>query len=198
MRKQTKRLIVIVVILIVLCIAYILISHYFNQKEEEENAAVAVPFSVESVADVTGVDYYYEGENIHLTKKDGIWKCKGNKSVNLDDDNIDDQMISTLVRVEASRVIESPDDISEYGFETNEDGDIEPDGNIITVYQGDDESVIYIGAANAYDSTIYYMMVDGDDNVYVVDDSVAEAFSKSVDDITEVETDEDTDDVEES
>jgi hypothetical protein len=34
---------------------------------------------------------------------------------------------------------------------------------------------------------MYYMMIKGDDNVYVVDSTLAEAFSKSTDDLEKEE-----------
>ena len=39
-----------------------------------------------------------------------------------------------------------------------------------------------------YDSTKYYMMVKGDDNVYVISSDLVTAFSKTVDDMKEEET----------
>ena len=49
-------------------------------------------------------------------------------------------------------------------------------------------NTLYIGDANPYDSQTYYMMVEGDDNVYLIDSTVVDAFSMSIDNLTEEET----------
>ena len=58
--------------------------------------------------------------------------------------------------------------------------------NNITVTDSNGKNYeIHFGSVNQYDSTLYYMMVKGDDNVYTVSSDLIEAFSKTVDDIEE-------------
>ena len=98
-------------------------------------------------------------------------------------------MLSTLVEIDASTKIDSPEDISLYGFTKDSDGNITGETNSITVTDNDGKvNKIYIGSTNPYDSTKYYMMVNDDTNVYVVDSTVNDAFSKDVEELEEETT----------
>lgn len=77
--------------------------------------------------------------------------------------------------------------MEDYGFTQNGDT-ITASTNTITIVDANNKThILYIGDANPYDSTKYYMMVEGDENVYVVDSSVVDAFSKSLEDLEKEE-----------
>lgn len=189
MKKQLIQFGVVIVIL-VLCIGgYFGISKYFSDKEEDEKADTVVAFELEDYKNATAVSYLNSGEQISLSKKNGTWAYSEDASVNLSSSVIEGEMLAQLASVEAVQKIDKPEDITQYGFETNEKGSMEPATNTIVVVDRDGNThTLYIGNQNPYDSSQYYMMVEGDDNVYVTDSTLADAFSKSVEDITEEET----------
>lgn len=189
MKRQLIQFCVVIVVLAVCIGGYFGISKYFADKEEKESTDTIVAFELEDYKNITDVAYIYEGENISLSKNSGTWTYSEDSSINLSSSAIEDEMLSQLASVEATQKIEDPDDVAEYGFETNENGELEPSTNTIVVVDGDGNTyTIYIGAQNPYDSTQYYMMMDGDKDIYVTDSTLADAFSKSVEDITEEET----------
>ena len=175
MRKQKIQFIVLAVILIVCIGGYFGITSFYKNKESNEKDK-----------DLTKVSYNYEDATINLVKKDNKWKDESDTSKNLDSNNINSEMLSTLVEIDASTKIDSPEDISQYGFTKDSDGNITGETNSITVTDNDGKvNKIYIGSTNPYDSTKYYMMVNDDTNVYVVDSIVNDAFSKDVEELEE-------------
>ena len=181
MRKQKIQFIVLAVILIVCIGGYFGITSYYKNKESNEKEASTIKvLEIENYKDLTKVSYNYEDATINLVKKDNKWK---------DESNINSEMLSTLVEIDASTKIDSPEDISQYGFAKDSDGNITGKTNSITVTDNDGKvNKIYIGSTNPYDSTKYYMMVNDDTNVYVVDSTVNDAFSKDVEELEEETT----------
>ncbi|MFQ9515174.1 MAG: DUF4340 domain-containing protein [Eubacterium sp.] len=189
MKKQLIQFGVVIVIL-VLCIGgYFGISKYFSDKEENKKADTVVAFELEDYKNATAVSYLNSGEQISLSKKNETWSYSEDASVNLSSSVIEGEMLAQLASVEAVQKIDKPEDITQYGFEIDDKGSVEPATNTIVVVDRDGNThTLYIGDQNPYDSSQYYMMVEGDDNVYVTDSTLADAFSKSVEDITEEET----------
>ena len=173
MRKQKIQFIVLAVILIVCIGGYFGITSYYKNKESNEKEASTIKvLEIENYKDLTKVSYNYE-----------------DATISLDSNNINSQMLSTLVEIDASTKIDSPEDISQYGFTKDSDGNITGETNSITVTDNDGKvNKIYIGSTNPYDSTKYYMMVNDDTNVYVVDSTVNDAFSKDVEELEEETT----------
>ena len=52
---------------------------------------------LENYKDLTKVSYNYEDATINLVKKDNKWKDESDTSKNLDSNNINSEMLSTLV-----------------------------------------------------------------------------------------------------
>lgn len=189
MKKQMIQFGVIIVILVIFIGGYFGISKYFSLKEEKEEAERIVALEIKDYEKVSGISYINNGETITLGKSEGEWYNIDDSSVNLSENAIETGMLMQLAEVTASQIIDSPKDLSDYGFTENDDGNIEGSTNTIVIVDADSNThTLYIGDANPYDSSKYYMMVEGDDNVYVVDSTVPDAFSKSLDDITEEET----------
>lgn len=190
MRKQKIQFIVLAVILIVCIGGYFGITSYYKNKESNEKEASTIKvLEIENYKDLTKVSYNYEDATINLVKKDNKWKDESDTSKNLDSNNINSEMLSTLVEIDASTKIDSPEDISQYGFTKDSDGNITGKTNSISVTDNDGKvNKIYIGSTNPYDSTKYYMMVNDDTNVYVVDSTVNDAFSKDVEELEEETT----------
>lgn len=189
MKKQIMQFGVIAVALVVCIIGYFVMNHYFEKSEkEEEEANKIVAFTLEDYKEIKEFSYVYDGETITLKNNDGTWSVSGNDDVKVDSSVVETEMLAQLVELVAEDKIDDADNKEDYGFHET-DGEVTAATNTISVTDKEStEHVIYIGNANPYDSTLYYMMVKGDDNVYVVSSTFVDAFSKSVDDIEEEET----------
>ena len=138
MRKQKIQFIVLAVILIVCIGGYFGITSYYKNKESNEKEASTIKvLEIENYKDLTKVSYNYEDATINLVKKDDKWKDESDTSKNLDSNNINSEMLSTLVEIDASTKIDSPKDISQYGFTKDSDGNITGETNSITVTDND-------------------------------------------------------------
>ena len=101
---------------------------------------------------VSGISYINNGETITLGKSEGEWYNIDDSSVNLSENAIETGMLMQLAEVTASQIIDSPKDLSDYGFTENDDGDIEGSTNTIVIVDADSNThTLYIGDANPYD-----------------------------------------------
>ena len=138
MRKQKIQFIVLAVILIVCIGGYFGITSFYKNKESNEKEASTIKvLEIENYKDLTKVSYNYEDATINLVKKDNKWKDESDTSKNLDSNNINSEMLSTLVEIDASTKIDSPENISQYGFTKDSDGNITGETNSITVTDND-------------------------------------------------------------
>ena len=190
MRKQMIQFLAVILVLIVCIGGYFAVTHYSDKKEKEESREDTIEaFKIDNDVNIVGLTYTYEGKEISLSKDDDKWTDTDDSGKKLDGSTIESEMLIPLSKIEASQKIEKPEDTAEYGFETNDKGVITPKTNTIIATDSDNNTyTIYIGTANPYDSSKYYMMVAGDDNVYVIDSTVVDAFSKAVDDLEEETT----------
>lgn len=189
MKKQLIHFGVVIGVL-VLCIAgYFLMTNYFDEKQEKEEKASKIEvFKIDDHTKITGLTYVYDGETVALLNDGSEWLSSSDSETNLDEDIIEQEMLIPLSQIDAEEMIESPEDTASYGISKDEDGNITSETTMIIAMDEDDKSyTLYIGSANPYDSTKYYMMVEGDDNVYVIDSTIIEAFSKSVTELEVVE-----------
>ena len=172
MKKQFIQFGVIVAVLVVCIVGYFVMSSHFDKKEKkEEGAGKIVAFQLDDYKDVKSFSYVLSNSTLEIKKNDGKWQISGQEDVKLKKSTIDN--------------VSSEED---YGFIKSED-ELAAATNTIKVTDKDGkEYIIYIGSANPYDSTKYYMMVKGDDNVYVISSDLVTAFSKTVDDMKEEET----------
>ena len=98
-------------------------------------------------------------------------------------------MLAKLVSVTADEKIAKKDDVSQYGFTIDDNGNVIAETNTIALTDEDNTTyTLYIGKENPYDTSKYYMMVEGADNIYLVDSDIQTAFSKNISDITETTT----------
>lgn len=188
MNKQAIKLGSVAILLAVCVIGYFFISNYYENKEQEkENATKIVAFSLENYKDTKSISYTNDSETINLVQNDNKWHIKGKSKIDVDESIVETEMLSELVEVTADDKIDDSSNLADYGF-TKKDGTITPSNNMITVVDAEDKAhTIYLGNANPYDASKYYIMVEGDDSVYVVDSSVADAFSKTADDLEKEE-----------
>lgn len=189
-KKQIRQFLYTVIALVVCVAGYFIVDTYSQNKKkeaEEESSKIAeenksVVYEMESVDDVTGFSYVVDGETITLLKDtDGEWKSDNDSSLKIDQSVVESSMLTNLLYVASEEKIEAPDDISQYGFDN-------PQNQIVIMKLDGSSSVFTIGAQNVFDTSKYYLMLEGDDNVYVVDSVIPNAFSKTLADLEEEET----------
>lgn len=188
MKKQYIKLGCLAIVLIVCVAGYFLISNYYDEKEEQEkNANNIVAFSLDDYKAAKAITYTYNSNTVNLVQKDDKWMIDGDSETDLDESKVETEMLAALVEIVAEEKIGATTDLEGYGF-VQDDDTISASTNIITITDSNDEKhTIYIGNANPYDSSKYYMMVEGDENVYVVDSSLVDSFAKSTDDLVKEE-----------
>lgn len=192
MKKQKKQLIVMVCLLLVCVVAYGGMTMYYSNKAKEEDAKEEADkmtaFSIDYTT-ITGISYISGEENVTLVKNDDTWYSSDDTEVNIDESTVETDMLYILDSVSAEQKIETPEDISQYGFAKDDEGNITAETNtIVLIDDADNTYALYIGAANPYDSSQYYLMVEGDNSVYVIGTSLVDGFSKTVEDMTVEET----------
>lgn len=198
MNKQKKQFIVVAILMIICIAAYFGVGRFYKVQDEkeskkaEENTIIA--FEMPNYDEITALSYIVNNTSVTLGKdSDGIWHDSGDLNVNIDKDAVETDMLPLLVSIKADEKIEKPEDTSQYGFTIDDSGNSTATTNTIIFIDGDNNTyTLYIGNENPYDSSKYYMMVEGDENVYLVDSDIETAFSKEVSEITEETTTEAT------
>lgn len=188
MKKQIIQLSVVVCVLVVCILGYFIIKGQFDKKnEEKENQGKTTVFTLDDYKNTKKFSYKYDGNTLTLENNNGTWKLKENTKLKIDKSVIESEMLKELVEIQTSDVISGVEDLSDYGF-SKKDGNISPTTNTVKVTDSNGKSsVIYIGSANPYDSTLYYIMIKGDDNIYTVSSDFVEAFNKGRSDLKKEE-----------
>ena len=188
MKKQIIQLSVVVCVLVICILGYFIIKGQFDKKnEEKENQGKTTVFTLDDYKNTKKFSYKYDGKTLTLENNNGTWKLKENTKLKIDKSVIESEMLKELVEIQTSDVISGVEDLSDYGF-SKKDGKISPTTNTIKVTDSNEKSnVIYIGSVNPYDSTLYYIMIKGDDNIYTVSSDFVEAFNKGRSDLKKEE-----------
>lgn len=166
MKKQQKQLVILVGVLAVCLLGYFGIGYYNDrqaEKEAEKNAQEIIYVTDFDYADVTAFSYIYEDVTYSYTKNGEDWFYDGDTSLDMDESEVK-TILYYVGCVVAEEKLTEYSDLSTYGFE-------EPT-NIITVMVNGEELVIKIGAKNEM-LDLYYLIVEGDSNLYLVDDTLS-------------------------
>ena len=184
MKKQGKQLCILGGIL-VLCLLLFGGAKLLNAKQssDQEEAArqESESLQVHTLAKDTicKISYDYEGNTIVLVKEDSLWKAQGEPDRNLKSTYIT-SMTNQLAAVDAQTVIEDVTDLEQYGLahgyrtiscETTE-------GETFTYYLGDQ---------NGITGNYYIRLPKEETTVYAVSNLYSNAFSYSLEDLTEAE-----------
>ena len=183
MKKSQIITLVVLVVVLGLCIAgYFVGKQYFADKEKKEEAAKTTTALKINTSKVTGVAYSYDGKTYTIGKVGAIWTNEDDSKMKLNQMNVG-SMISSLKEIKADTVIKNPKDISQYGFTKTKNG-IKPETQEIYVKTKDDKYYdIFVGAPNPYNQSAYYVMIKGDNNVYLVDGGFTSEFSKTLNEL---------------
>ncbi len=187
MKKSQIITIVVLLVVLGLCIAgYFVGKQYFVDKERKEADANTTSALKIDTSKVTGVAYSYNGETYTIGKAGNIWTNVDDAKMKLNQTDVG-SMISTLRNIKASTTIKNPKDISQYGFTKTKDV-IKPQTQEIFVKTDKKDYDILVGAQNPYDQSSYYVMIKGDNNVYLVDSGITTEFQKTLNELEQETT----------
>ena len=181
-KKKGKGLLFAVLILIVLLALYFVID--LQQKkadqeaETEETKDSSLPVSVtdDEIAKVT----VKNGDvTMSYTKNDDTWTYEEDSDFPLDESAVDTKM-SKLTSLTVDRVLESPEDLSEYGLD-------EPKQEVTVLKTDGTAFTLYIGNQNSSNNDFYVKVDDGTD-VYTMPASSVNVFDMQPYDVAKADT----------
>lgn len=170
MKKSTK-LVSAVVVLAVLGGVYVGLNTYVTKKESssEEGSKTEV-YSVKT-DDIKSLEFIIDKKDTVFEKKDDSWVKKDETAFPVNQTTLD-SAASALEKVEADRVLENVDDLTEYGLDSP--------SNSVTVTTDDGTTKFNIGDENTSTNQYYIAKDDEDSTVYVVSSSTVTPFMNSL------------------
>lgn len=174
--KRSGKILILLGIVIILMLGVIIMKMNNNAKETEDNSEKAtVVYTMNS--GMTSISWEYNGETVILDNSEKGLVLRGEESVSLNGVRTD-AILKTLYDIEATRVIDEPEEPSEYGLDN-------PD-MVITLTNGDSQDVIKVGMVNAITSE-RFISINDDGKVYIVTPDIYNAFLYVADDLIYVE-----------
>lgn len=159
MKKEAKTMWILMALLILLMVVLLFVkswNHYQEEKEAEEaEAEVITVYEAEALAEMSYEDS--EGQSQSFIKTDDTWQYAADAEASLDDD-VMNQMEAAFTNIEAEKMIEEPDELSDYGMD-------EPQYRLTLMDATGGETVLLIGDMTGES---YYLMAEDGDVVYVV------------------------------
>lgn len=190
MKNKRIQLIVLMSLFLLLLIVFFSIKLYHRKEAEMpvENEEYIELIDAD-VSAVVAFSYDWNGELCSFEKEGDTWYVKDDHSLMLKQYRIS-TMLSSLIPMKASQVIENVTDLEQYGL-------LEPT-QTITVDTPNASYLFYVGEQNELTGSNYLKMSSGN-TVYVVDSSLFESIRYSVDELLEEqETEEETDHAEDN
>jgi len=189
MKKQKIQFIVILIVLAVLIAATFGMKWYNKNKEEEKTAeeeASTIYISKVDVDTITAFSYEVDHVTYTFTKDGDTWTYDGDTSLDMDEEAID-SMLSTLSSLTAIEEISDYTDLKEFGFDQPED--------LISYTTSEGSVSLFVGNKNDTLNAYYIISADGG-SIYLTETSLADAFSKTIEELTVTEDTESTETVE--
>ena len=173
MKKSTK-LVSAVVVLAVLGGVYVGLNTYVTKEESTESSSEEESktevYSVKT-DDIKSLEFIIDKKDTVFEKKDDLWVKKDETAFPVNQTTLD-SAASALEKVEADRVLENVDDLTEYGLDSP--------SNSVTVTTDDGTTKFNIGDENTSTNQYYIVKDDEDSTVYVVSSSTVTPFMNSL------------------
>lgn len=179
MKKQKIQFIIILLVLAALVAATFGLKAYNKNKEEAKTAeeeASTIYISKVDTDDITAFSYELDQVTYSFTKNGDTWTYEGDPSIDLDEDKIN-TMLETFSSFTATDEI-TYDDLSDFGLDNP--------SNLVTFTTADGSTSIYVGNQNDMLGS-YYVMTGEDSKVYLTTTSLADKFSKTLEELTVTE-----------
>ena len=173
MKKSTK-LVSAVVVLVVLGGVYVGLNTYVSKEEKTESSneeeSKTEVFSVKT-DDIKSLEFIVDKKEVTFEKKDDSWVKKDETAFPVNQTTLD-SAASAIEKVEADRVLEDVEDLTEYGLDSP--------SNTVTVDTDDGTTKFNIGDENTSTNQYYISKDDDDSTVYVVAADTVSPFMNSL------------------
>ena len=173
MKKSTK-LVSAVVVLAVLGGVYVGLNTYVSKEEKTESSSEEESktevFSVKT-DDIKSLGFIVDKKAVTFEKKDDSWVKKDETAFPVNQTTLD-SAASAIETVEADRVLEDVEDLTEYGLDSP--------SNTVTVDTDDGTTKFNIGDENTSTNQYYISKDDDDSTVYVVAADTVSPFMNSL------------------
>lgn len=178
MKKQRKQLITMAVFLGFLIVAYFGLDVYNDaqaKKEEEANTIVVTDFDY---TDVVAFSYDYNGVSYSFTKQDDVWNFDDNADFDVDESLVE-SMLTTAGSLLGEEEITDYESVDIYGFDDPQKtvSLTMSDGSTVTIQVGDYNDIV----------GYYYLMLEGDENLYLADSTLLYTFEVAYTELEYVE-----------
>ena len=172
MKKSTK-LVSAVVVLAVLGGVYVGLNTYVSKEEKTESSEEESKTEVFSVKtdDIKSLEFIVDKKEVTFEKKDDSWVKKDETAFPVNQTTLD-SAASAIEKVEADRVLEDVEDLTEYGLDSP--------SNTVTVDTADGTTKLNIGDENTSTNQYYISRDDDDSTVYVVAADTVSPFMNSL------------------
>ena len=172
MKKSTK-LVSAVVVLAVLGGVYVGLNTYVSKEEKTESSEEESKTEVFSVKtdDIKSLEFIVDKKEVTFEKKDDSWVKKDETAFPVNQTTLD-SAASAIETVEADRVLEDVEDLTEYGLDSP--------SNTVTVDTADGTTKLNIGDENTSTNQYYISKDDDDSTVYVVAADTVSPFMNSL------------------
>ena len=172
MKKSTK-LVSAVVVLAALGGVYVGLNTYVSKEEKTESSEEESKTEVFSVKtdDIKSLEFIVDKKEVTFEKKDDSWVKKDETAFPVNQTTLD-SAASAIKKVEADRVLEDVEDLTEYGLDSP--------SNTVTVDTVDGTTKLNIGDENTSTNQYYISKDDDDSTVYVVAADTVSPFMNSL------------------
>lgn len=185
MQKQKKQMVCLLVLLVIFIAAFCGTKVYQQkqqEKEEKQTEADKKYVTQTDVSDITAFSYQIQDETLTFVKEGDQWISQDDSTVALDQSAVEN-LVSSMAEIEAEEVIDEPDNLSEYGFDTPV--------NVLTYTTADGTVTLTVGMENTITSQ-YYLTKSDDDRLYLVADDFPSPFTKTLDELKDTSEDTET------
>ncbi|MGN0704870.1 MAG: DUF4340 domain-containing protein [Lentihominibacter sp.] len=166
---KKKQIVILGCVFVCLAAIYAASNIYISHKTEDDGKEYSVTDMLPS--DIVRIRYSNSDRTIEFTKGVKIWYYSDDKTLEVDQDYID-ELLQSLSDITSSKKIADPDSIADYGLD-------KPTYTITLTT--DDEQVTVIEIGNMTATFGYYVTADGGDTIYTIDSSLMDSlrFEKS-------------------
>lgn len=164
--NATKKLLLLAAVLLVFLGIFLLLSSDIG---EDSAAETAITVSTTAPEDVSALSWEVGGRTVSFRREGTAWVCTSEKHFPTDSaSGLWTDMLQALSCVTASRYLETVEDPAEYGLDLPR--------NVISAVLSDGTALTWtIGAQNTVTGE-YYLQLDGDPGVYLIDSALPDAF----------------------
>lgn len=166
--KKHKSLVMLLSVLVVLIAAYVAVSQLNKKSDNEQDKKTEI--KVESLADITSIQYTNGTETMEFVKEDDMWYSASDRNFPLQQSSVE-TIVNAFESLTANRELKDADALADYGLE-------EPQYTVILKNADGKEQKIYIGNTAGED---YYMTLDQKEKIYTVGYEVVNALNFDLD-----------------